>query len=186
MGFQALWPAKLSCFHVAIVIAKIKGVSLSLKISFTAKNPRNPNLYRLLLHGATTKQKEREQDSVMKKNTTMRTLSSPTGPNELFTILAMAWQAMTALTTKDPNSSACQPEAHQEPPRESKKTREKKQHKLRVCDKNNTSAARAFGTILRANILPGLPISQDFQILRHSFSLSFFLYAFLSPRITDL
>jgi hypothetical protein len=89
MGFQALWPAKLSCFHVAIVFAKIKGVSLSLN-PFTAKNPRNPNLYRLLLHGATTKQKEREQDSVMKKNTTMRTLSSPTGPNELFTILAMA------------------------------------------------------------------------------------------------
>jgi hypothetical protein len=28
----------------------------------------------------------------------MRTLSRPTGPNELFTILAMAWQAMTALT----------------------------------------------------------------------------------------
>jgi hypothetical protein len=71
---------------------------------------------------------------------------------------------MTALTTKDPNSSACQPEAHQEPPRESKKTREKKQHKLRVCDRNNTSAASAFGTILRANILPGLPISQDFQL----------------------
>ncbi len=179
MGFQALWPAKLSCLHVAIVVAKIKGVSLSLKISFTAKNPRKPNLYRLLLHGATTKQKEREQDSVMKKNTTMRTLSSPTGPNELFTILAMAWQAMTALTTKDPNSSACQPEAHQEAPRESKKTREKKQHKLRVCDKNNTSAASAFGTILRANILPGLPISQDFQVLRHSFSLSFFTPFFL-------
>jgi hypothetical protein len=87
---------------------------------------------------------------------------------------------MTALTTKDPNSSACQPEAHQEPPRESKKTREKKQHKLRVCDKNNTSAASAFGTILRANILPGLPISQDFQILRHSFSLSLFL-SFFTP-----
>jgi len=86
---------------------------------------------------------------------------------------------MTALTTKDPNSSACQPEAHQEAPRESKKTREKKQHKLRVCDKNNTSAASAFGTILRANILPGLPISQDFQVLRHSFSLSFFTPFFL-------
>jgi hypothetical protein len=87
---------------------------------------------------------------------------------------------MTALTTKDPNSSACQPEAHQEPPSESKKTREKKQHKLRVYDKNNTSAASAFGTILRANILPGLPISQDFQVLRHSFSLSFFLSSRLS------
>jgi hypothetical protein len=91
---------------------------------------------------------------------------------------------MTALTTKDPNSSACQPEAHQEPPRESKKTREKKQHKLRVCDKNNTSAASAFGTILRANILPGLPISQDFQVLRHSFSLSFFLSFFLPSRLS--
>jgi hypothetical protein len=90
MGFQALWPAKLSCFHVEIVVAKIKGVSLSLKISFTAKNPRQSNLYRLLLHGATKKQKEREQNSVMKKNMMMRTLSSPTGPNELFTILAMA------------------------------------------------------------------------------------------------
>jgi hypothetical protein len=97
---------------------------------------------------------------------------------------------MTALTTKHPNSSACQPEAHQEPPREIKKTRGKKQHKLLVCDKNNTSAASAFGTILRANILPGLPISQDFQVLRHSLFLSFFpsffLHAFLSPRITDL
>jgi hypothetical protein len=97
---------------------------------------------------------------------------------------------MTALTTKHPNSSACQPEAHQEPPREIKKTRGKKQHKLLVCDKNNTSAASAFGTILRAHILPSLPISQDFQVLRHSLFLSFFpsffLHAFLSPRITDL
>jgi hypothetical protein len=28
----------------------------------------------------------------------------PTGPNELFTILAMAWQAMTALLTSNPRT----------------------------------------------------------------------------------
>jgi hypothetical protein len=46
--------------------------------------------YTIPIRGSQTKKKNRQRK--------MRTLSRPTGPNELFTILAMAWQAMTALT----------------------------------------------------------------------------------------
>jgi hypothetical protein len=45
-----------------------------------------------------------EDTPKQKKKKKMRTLSRPTGPNELFTILAMAWQAMTALLASNPGT----------------------------------------------------------------------------------
>jgi hypothetical protein len=39
-----------------------------------------------------------------KKKKKKRTLSRPTGPNEFFTVLAMAWQAMTALLASNPGT----------------------------------------------------------------------------------
>jgi hypothetical protein len=44
------------------------------------------------------------EDTPKQKKKKMRTLSRPTGPNELFTILAMAWQAMTAFLASNPGT----------------------------------------------------------------------------------
>jgi hypothetical protein len=45
-----------------------------------------------------------EDTPKQKKKKKMRTLSRPTGPNELFTILAMAWQATTGILASNPGT----------------------------------------------------------------------------------
>jgi len=45
-----------------------------------------------------------EDTPKQKKKKKMRTLSRPTGPNELFTILAMAWQATTGILPSNPGT----------------------------------------------------------------------------------
>ncbi len=107
------------------------------------------------------------------KNTTMRTLSSPTGPNELFTILAMAWQAMTALTTIDPNSSVCQPEENKGEKTTQTTSLRQEQHKCCKCIWYHFACEH----LARSADLPRFP---GFATFFPSFSLSFFL-SFFTP-----